>query len=174
MPRTLKRLMGVAFFTALAGVAGISGAAAASDSGWVPDGPHNPVSVQACGTTLTISDQVNEVLRRAIADDAGNTVTAYKGRYIVKVTAGDGRKVVLDNSGPYAVIDKANGDELVPIGAPGLIYPFDEDEAAVFQANGLPRVFYYTKGALTLSFHAGTEKILTKPANPVSICSLLK
>ncbi len=64
----------------------------------MPDGPYDPVTTEACGTTLTISDKINKVESRTREDDKGNVRTDNRGTYIVRVTAPDGRKVVLDNS----------------------------------------------------------------------------
>jgi len=149
-------------------------AVAATDSGWAPVGPSPDEQVRACGTTLTVSEVVNEVEMRTREDDQGNTRTDIRGRYVVKVTAPDGRKVRLNNSGPYSVFDYANGDTFVTVAAPGLIYPFDPAERAAFKAAGLPAVFYYTKGRLDLSIKNGVEKVVHKPADPVNICKLLR
>ena len=150
-------------------------AAAATDTGWVPDGPYEPEMVNACGTTLTISDKINKVERRERVDDEGNVQEDFRGKYVVKVTAADGRKVVLDNSGKYSVFSYANGDTFVPVRSPALIYPFDPVERAAFKSAGLPAVFYYTRGRLELFISGdGQETVLKKPTNPVSICKLLR
>lgn len=170
-------LKGVVVSTAALVITGLGGTAAqaATDTGWEPVGPGDPVTTQACGTTLTITEKVNKVESRTREDDRGNVRTDYRGTYIVKVTAPDGRRVVLDNSGPYSVFEFANGNTYIPVQAPALIYPFDPVERAAFRRAGLPDVFYYTKGQLELFINAsGQEKVLTKPKNPVSICKLLR
>jgi hypothetical protein len=60
------------------------------------------------------------------------------------------------------------------VAPPALVFPFDAAEAAAFRAAGLPRMFCYTKGRLALYKHDGVAKVLHKPANPVSICALLR
>jgi hypothetical protein len=170
-------LKALAVSTAALAITALGGtsAQASSHTGWEPVGPGDPVAVEACGTTLTITEKVNKVESRTREDREGNVRTDYRGTYIVKVTAPDGRKVVLDNSGPYSVYSYANGDTYVPVRAPALIYPFDPAESAAFRRAGLPEVFYFTRGRLELFIRAdGRAKVLTKPKNPVSICTLLR
>jgi hypothetical protein len=170
-------LKALAVSTAALAVTALGGTAAHASSypGWEPVGPGDPVDIQACGTTLTITEKVNEVESRTREDRQGNVHTDYRGTYIVKVTAPDGRRVVLDNSGPYSVYSYANGETYVPVRAPALIYPFDPAESAAFRRAGLPEVFYFTKGRLELFINAnGRARVLTKPKNPVSICTLLR
>lgn len=167
----------VAVSTAVVAITALGGlpASAATDTGWVPADPVDPDTVKACGTTLTIKTKIDEVEKRTRTDDRGNVRTDYRGRYVVKVLAADGRRVTLDNSGPYSEFAYANGDTYLPIQAPGLIYPFDPVEREAFAKAGLPKVFYFTKGQLRLFITAdGREKVLTKPKNPVSVCTLLR
>jgi hypothetical protein len=90
------------------------------------------------------------------------------------VTAPDGRKVVLDNSGRYSLTEFANGDSAYDIGAPGLIYYLDDVERAAFKKAGLPPVFYYTKGRTQLYLGDGYENVVQRPKDVTSICALLK
>jgi hypothetical protein len=173
MHRRIFRALVTACAVMAASTLGISAASAASDSGWVPDGPYPDATTTACGTTLTIHEVVNRVERRTREDHKGNTRIDFRGKYVVLVSAPTGRKVVLNNSGPYSISDFANGDEFVTVASPGLIFPVNAQEPAAFIAAGLPAVFYYTKGRLDLLTHKGVEKVVTKPANPVSICKLL-
>jgi hypothetical protein len=154
--------------------AGLVAPATATGSGWepVPDDPDDTVA--ACGTTLTVSEKVNEVETRAVPLANGATRTDFRGRYVVSVSAPDGRKAVLDNSGPYSVTEYASGDLFVDIGAPSLIYYFDAVEKAAFARAGLPPVFYYRSGRLKLSIGDGTERVVARPKSVTSICHLLR
>lgn len=142
MSRCISRVLGVLVLVLMAAVFALGGssAAAASDTGWVPDGPYPDVDIHACGATLTIHEPVNRVERREGTDDRGNVRTDFRGAYIVRVSSPDGRKVVLNNSGPYSVVEAANGDVFVTVRPPALIYAFDEEKAGVFEAAGLPKV----------------------------------
>lgn len=175
MFRRISAVLSVLGFAVLAVLSvGVSSAAAASDTGWVPVGRYPDLDIQACGTTLTIHDVVNRVEVRERTDDRGNVRTDFRGVYIVRVSAPDGRQVVLNNSGPYSIVDFANGDTLITVRPPALVFAFDEAEADAFEAAGLPEVFYYTEGRLDLVIHNGVERVITKPADPVSICELLR
>ena len=123
---------------------------------------------------MTVSDKVNRVESRTREDNRGNVRIDYRGKYIVRVEAADGRKVVLDNSGPYSVFVYANDDVYTRVFAPALISPLDPAESEAFRRAGLPQVFYFTQGRLELSVRGDRAKVLTKPKNPVSLCKLLR
>lgn len=175
MNRIIGRVVSVLSGVALIGVLGAGTASAGTDTGWVPDGPNDPTSISACGTTLTITDVVNKVEHRTLTDNRANEITDYRGAYVVRVAAPDGRKAVLDNSGPYRRITSANGAVFYDITTPAFVYAFDAVEVAAFKKAGLPSAFYFTSGRLDLFISAaGDEKVLVKPRNAVSICSLLR
>lgn len=175
MGRIIGRIAAVLCGASLLGAITIGTAAAASDTGWVPDGPNDPTSISACGTTLTITDVVNKVEHRTLTDNKGNEVTSYRGAYVVKVAAPDGRRAVLDNSGPYRQITTADGAVFYDITTPSFVYAFDDIEAAAFAKAGLASAFYYTSGRLDLYIDAGgAEKVLVRPKKAVSVCTLLR
>lgn len=175
MARGIIKIMVATAATLAIGTLNAATATAASDTGWVPVGPYPPDTVQACGTTLTVSDKVNKVEQRTREDDNGNVRSDYRGTYVVRVVAENGRRTVLDNSGPFSVFEFANETTFVTIRPPAFIYAFDDVEAAAFKRVGLPTAFYYTKGRLDLFLDSeGREKVVTKPKDPVSICKLLR
>ncbi|MET0967119.1 MAG: hypothetical protein ABWZ02_12010 [Nakamurella sp.] len=153
---------------------GTANASAPSDSGWQPVGTYDDLDFPGCGTTLTVHDVVNKVESRLFDDGRGNTLELFRGKYIVQVSDPKGRKVVLDNSGPFSVAFRSNGDNVVTVLPPALIFPQADTEPAAFQKAGLPDVFYYTKGILNLVTKGGAERVATKPANPVNVCTLLR
>ncbi len=118
---------------------------------------------------------MNKVEQRIREDDKGNVRTDYRGTYIVRIVAENGRRAVLDSSGPYSLFEFANDSIFYTIRPPAFIYAFDEVEAAAFKRAGLPTAFYYTQGRLDLFIDSeGRERVVTKPKNPVSICKLLR
>ena len=149
-------------------------AAAAGTSGWTPTGANPDATVQACGTTLTIHDKVNKVESRTVDLGDGATRTDYRGRLVSRVSAPDGRKVVLDNSGRYSVTELADGDVAYDVRAPALVYYFDDVERAAFTKAGLPAVFSYTRGRTQLYVGDGYEDVVRRPKDVTSICALLR
>jgi hypothetical protein len=171
--RRVARAAGVLALVVASSV-GASTASAHEKSPWTPTGPNEDDSVVACGTTLTIHDQKNRVESRTVDLGGGTTRTEYRGTLVTRVSAPDGRAVVLDNSGRYSETDFANGDIAYDLRAPGLIYYFDPVERAAFKKAGLPPVFYYTKGRTRLFIGDGYENVLQRPREVTSICALLK
>ena len=159
---------------AISATVGVPGASAAATSGWEPTGPNPDATVQACGTTLTIHDKKNKVESRTVDLGDGSTRTDYRGRLVSRVSAPDGRKVVLDNSGRYSVTELANGDVAYDVRSPALVYYFDDVERAAFTKAGLPPVFYYTRGRTQLYVGDGYENVVQRPKDVTSICRLLK
>ena len=175
MGRIMGRIVAVLCGASLVGALTVGTASAASDTGWVPDGPSDPTEISACATTLTITDVVNKVEHRTLTGQRGNEVTSYRGAYVVKVAAPDGREAVLDNSGPYRQITTTDGAVVYDITTPSFVYAFDDTETAAFAKAGLPSAFSYTSGRLDLHLSPdGAEKVLVKPRNAVSICALLR
>lgn len=171
--RRVARAAGVLALVVASSV-GASTASAHEKSPWTPTGPNDDAMVQACGTTLTISDQKNRVESRTVDLGGGTTRTDYRGTLVQRVSAPDGRHVVLDNSGRYSETNFANEDIAYDVHAPALIYYFDEVERAAFKKAGLPPVFYYTKGRTQLFIGDGYENVVQRPKNVTSICALLK
>ena len=173
--RRVVRAVGVLALVAASSV-GASTASAHAKTPWTPTGPNEVATVEACGTTLTIADQKNRVESRTTDLGGGTTRTDYRGTLVQRVSAPDGRKVVLDNSGRYSETNFANGDIAYDLRAPALIYYFDAVERAAFKKAGLPPVFYYTSGRtqLYVGVDEGYENVLQRPKNVTSICALLK
>jgi len=111
------------------------------------------VPVEACGTTVTISvGDVFEVEYQALEQADGTTRIEYRGDATTDlVRESDGATVdELDTGGPWTEIISADGLTIVfSWDGPSAIFAFDEVEAAVFHAQGLPSVFYYDSGNTT-------------------------
>lgn len=175
MRRPVFRALAVAVaVAALSSIGTSAGALAPSDTGWQPIPPYEDYPFDACGTTLVVHDVVNRVEVRTLDDGRGNTLDLYRGQYVVRVSDPAGRKVVLDNSGPFSVATRANGDNVVTVAPPALIFPQTDNEPAAFRKAGLPDAFYYTRGVLNLVTAGGTEKVTVKPIKPVDLCTLLR
>jgi hypothetical protein len=155
-------------------LAGGPTASAQQTSAWTPTGPNPDATVQACGTTLTIRDLVNRVESRTVELADGAVRTDYRGKLVSRVSAPDGRKVALDNSGRFSVTELANGDVAYDVRSPALIYYFDDVERAAFNKAGLPAVFYYTSGRTRLYVGDGYENVVQRPKKVTSICTLLR
>jgi hypothetical protein len=172
--RTLRALTIAATLTLTSSVGTAALAVTPSDTGWQPEGTYVDYSFPACGSTLTVHDVVNKVESRTFDDGRENTLKLYRGKYVVEVSDRRGHSAVLDNSGPYSVATRANGDNIVTVAPPALIFPLTDQEPAAFRKAGLPDTFYYTKGLLNLVTTGDREKVTIKPANPVNVCKILR
>lgn len=174
--RTLRALTIAATLTLTSSVGTAALAVTPSDTGWQPEGTYVDISFPACGSdnTLTVHDVVNKVESRKFDDGRGNTLELFRGKYVVEVSDLRGHSAVLDNSGPYSVATRANGDNIVTVAPPAFILPQTDQEPAAFRKAGLPDTFYYTKGLLNLVTTGDREKVTIKPANPVNVCKILR
>lgn len=134
------------------------GAAAASepdDDGFVPVpaeeyGEEFDVTIDACGSTLTVSDgDVRELETKVVELDDGALLTLVRGGYTVDVEReSDGARLEeVPNDGRGFEWSSGDGTSLV-IGyeGPALFFAVDEVEAEVYEDAGLPEVFFFTDG----------------------------
>ena len=131
--------------------------------------------VEACGTTLSLSDgDVFKVKERDTVKKNG-TLMEFKGALSTDVAAADGRSIdEFDNSGPYSVFEGNDGSLTFVVEGPALIYPVAPEEVAAFAAAGLPTVFAFTKGTFSEYIAPdGTVTLQRIPRRVVDVCTLL-
>ena len=110
-------------------------------------------AVAACGTTVTIAPgDVDEVEYQSMHQADGTVRVEFRGDATTDVVReSDGAMLdELDASGPgYVIVSADRLTETFSWEGPSIIGAFDEVEAAVFAAQGLPPLFYYDSGNTT-------------------------
>ncbi|MDN4612115.1 hypothetical protein [Arthrobacter burdickii] len=154
----------------------------------VPEEFYEPESydVEACGSTVTIaSGDVREVQYRVRVNKDGSTVVRFRGESTVDLTRkSDGAFIdELDVSGPFTQRSSADGQnaELTFRGA-SIIDPTDPTSAAGFAAAGLPYLFFFEHGKLTVQVEFSDDptvmepdsvEVVHSPRHVVDVCDML-
>jgi hypothetical protein len=134
-------------------------------------------SVEICGGITITPGNVFELKTRDTVLRNGSTLSEYRGRTTNDITDVEGRKIdELDTSGPFSYLMAADQQSgILTVNGPALIYPFSEQEQAVFDADGLSRAFFFRSGTMVAKVNADfdiTEFI--KVPRYVSVCDLLR
>ena len=141
----------------------------------MPIPPYEDTTFDACGTTLawSIGDQFG--VRERVTEKQNGVLYEYKGPMSTDITAPDGGSIdELDNSGYFSVFERNDGALVFDVHGPALVYAFTPEEAAAFEAAGLPEAFYYRNGKLVFITRAdGTVTIREQPRRVVDVCDLL-
>ena len=126
-----------------------------TDGEWlpVPDELAQPIVLEACGSTVTgTTGDVMELEYQAMHQPDGTIRVEYRGESTLDIAReSDGALLdELEAGGPGTEIYSADGQSIVfSWEGPSVIFAFDEVEAAVFAAQGLPSIFYYESGNTT-------------------------
>ena len=119
----------------------------------LPEEVAQAFSVAACDSTVTVSSgDVLDVEYSAMHQADGTVRVEYRGEATIDVTReSDGAQLdELDVSGPgYEIFSADGGSITFSWEGPSIIGAFDEVEAAVFAAQGLPPLFFYESGNTT-------------------------
>ena len=111
------------------------------------------VPVPACGTTVTVQvGDVFEVEYQALEQTDGTIRIEYRGAATTDLVRESDVATVdeLDTGGPWTEIISADGlTATFSVDGPSIYYAYDEVEAAVFAAEGLPEFFWFESGNLT-------------------------
>jgi hypothetical protein len=100
----------------------------------IPLEPEPPLTLEACGTTVTITDVVNMGRIHVKEGEAASKIT---GRLVVMVSTPDGRSATLNVSGPAKITPTATGIELSARGR-NLLFATTEGERRIQAALGIP------------------------------------
>jgi len=137
-----------------------------NDAGWVPIEQLRPdyygaFSGPACGTTVTFTTgDVAEVEARETVNEDGSVLLEIRGEQTVDVTREDTGQTIeeLDVSGEGYELFQPDGTVENYLEANSILLagfgPIDE---AAFDAAGLPRLSYLTKGSVTFHFSVDLE-----------------
>jgi hypothetical protein len=119
----------------------------------VPDEVLAPMSVEACGSLVTITTGDEQEVEYSAAHQVDGTVRVEnRGSATVDIVReSDGAMIdELDVSGPgHQIISPDGLTTVFSWDGPSLIWAFDDVEAAVFAAQGFPSLFYYESGNTT-------------------------
>jgi hypothetical protein len=144
-------------------------------------GAAEPFDIEACGTTITVTEEVNQVRERTGETKDGGTITSYRGRLVMRLDAADGRTTTLNVSGPLDFIINAEGDRGVyQFTGHTLLFPYPagSPEATAQAAAGLP-AFAVTSGLLEIvdQYNAKGEVVRESftrtPPHAEDVCTLL-
>jgi hypothetical protein len=126
-----------------------------TDGQWlpVPPGVFTDLTVEACGSTVTMTAGDVDETEYQVMEQAGGTIRVeYRGESTADLTrAHDGAMIdELDTGGPGHEIFTADGSATTySWNGPSIVFAFDAVEAAVFAEQGLPPLFYYETGNFT-------------------------
>jgi hypothetical protein len=145
------------------------------------DGEEHADVVEACGTTLTITEVSNNINFRG--DEEGGTF-AGSGNATQLITAADGRSATIKSAGQFRTrvtsgsFTEERGSLTARLTGRFLIYPLNEQERREFDRLGLPQLALLTgRTEATFDFSpAGDENLrLTRvPSNVRNACDLLR
>jgi len=173
--RIFRRLGSTIAICVLAlGVATPSSAAPKGD--FEPLGDLPPQVVSACGTTLTIDEEVNRERIRVTETDTG-AIIEIRGFLSISVVAADGRSATVNASGPITITASATGN-VVELRGRNFITPGNPLQAAALAAAGLPLVSL-TSGPISFQEVFGPTGALLStsvervPPVVVDVCTLL-
>lgn len=145
------------------------------------EGEEHAEIVQACGTTLTITEVRNNIKFRG--SEEGGTF-AGSGNVTQLITAADGRTATIKGAGQFRAhitsgsFNEGRGSLAVRLTGRHLIYALNDQERAEFDRAGLPYLALVTgRGEATFDFTpTGDENLrLTRvPNNVRNVCDLLR
>ncbi|OUM45618.1 hypothetical protein B8W73_00290 [Arthrobacter agilis] len=153
----------------------------------VPEEYYTPEShdVEACGSTVTIAyGDVREIEYRERVNKDGSMVVRFRGESTVDITREDGAFIdELDVSGSFTQHISADGQsaEFTFRGAT-IVEPSDPTSAAGFAAAGLPYLFFFEHGKLTVDvgfsddptvMEPDSVEVVHSPRHVVDVCDLL-
>lgn len=158
--------------------------------GWVDSAPIEPdTDLELCGTTVTISfpPEGDFAEEWVTLDASGNTHIAFRGQLVADIEAADGRRAVLDISGPGETILLANGDAYFSARGETIVYAVTEAQRQAAADAGLPEAFYFTNAEAAVAIYTtappegspedaeGTDTftLLPDPEEIVDVCDLL-
>jgi hypothetical protein len=128
-----------------------------------------PITVKACGSDVTIdTGDVREVLLKEKVKKDGSVVAKSRGGFTADITrASDGAFIdELDISGASTARISPDGTQtLITLWGPSLLFATGPNFAAGLAAAGLPEMFYYERGKVTLLEEAAEDPEATDPAS---------
>ncbi|MHA7180678.1 hypothetical protein ACX80J_11225 [Arthrobacter sp. MDB2-24] len=139
----------------------------------VPDEYYDPFEFQACGTTVTLTaGDVQDVEYKVRVRQDGETIVKYRGGATVDLTVApdaafpEGAFIdELDISGRGSERISADGSTVeVSLRGPSIVFPTgSEADAAALAAEGLPELFIFERGTLTLEIRLSEEEGAMEP-----------
>ncbi|MDN4612605.1 hypothetical protein [Arthrobacter burdickii] len=143
----------------------------------VPDEYYDFPPVSACGTTLTLtSGDVRDVQNKVQVKHDGETVVTYRGGATVDVSVAPDKTPgaafpkgafldELDISGRGSVRTSADESTIVvKLQGPSIVYPTGSQvEAAALAGAGLPEIFIFERGKLTLEIRLSEDENAVEP-----------
>ncbi len=125
---------------------------------------YDPIDIEACGTTVTMSPgDERDVETRQTDLPNGDLLIELRGAFTVDLTRHDTGQVIdeLDISGDTTELISEEGTHIIGVyEGPSILFPFPElgpVDAAAFEAAGIPDLAYFTKGTVAFDLVINPE-----------------